>query len=426
MIKTKTYRYAESIPTRDDVAVYVNGEKQKIFCSDNTDILAFSFSERADVEIIYSHEIKRTALRPYSKNQTCVVEGNKVTFSLSEPMSLLLDTEGERQLHIHANSISEAAEECTYHFREGEVYDVGEIVLKNGDTMYVEGGAVVRGSIYAKNADNIHIFGNGIFDGSFFKGASKRLCIFENCTSLTVEDIILVNPQLWMLTVVECSNVKISRLKEAGAVISSDGIDIVSSHDVTVKDCFLRNNDDCIVIKAMSFNKSNENVSDVYNVRVSGCTILNDQCGNAIEIGHELRAERIYDIHFEDMDIISVHGTGAAFSIHNADDALVEDIKYKNIRIEHYYDKLVDLRIIKSMWGKTEKRGFVRNISFKNIYVTNSIYNPGYSISVIGGYDIDHKISGVHFRDFYINDTKIMRPDMLPLYTADAEDITFE
>ena len=425
MAQIKTYKYADTCPTRDDIKVYVNGEEQFIYYSDNSDILTFSFEGEANVEVVYNHEVKNSALRPYSKNYKCNIEGNKVTFTLDKPISLLLDTEGERQLHVHANPISETPEDCTYVFRAGKVYDEGEFVLKDGESMYIEGGAVVRGTLNAKDADNIHIYGYGIFDGNLFKD-TRRMWFFDNCKNLTIEDVILVNPRLWTLTLLECSDVNISRLKESCTVISSDGIDIVASHNVTIKGCFLRNNDDCVVVKSMVWGDSKPKPSDVYNVRVSDCTLINESSGNAMEIGHELRSDRVYDIRFDNIDVISVHGFGAAFSIHNADCAVIEDVHYSNIRVEHYYDKLVDFRIIKSMWGKSEERGFIKDVHFENIQVTNSIYNPGYSNSLMGGYDKDHVIKNVTFKDFYVGGKKVTQFDEMPMYLLHAEDIKFE
>jgi len=84
------------------------------------------------------------------------------------------------------------------------------------------------------------------------------------------------------------------------------------------------------------------------------------------------------------------------------------------------------LRIIKSRYFKGEKRGSANNILFKNIDVTVSKYNPGYSISLIGGYDADHMIENVMFDNFKLNNVKVTNADQLDLFVKQAKKIVFK
>ena len=45
------------------------------------------------------------------------------------------------------------------------IHEPGEIRMKSGETVYIEGGAVVRGYIVAEDAAGIRIMGRGILDG---------------------------------------------------------------------------------------------------------------------------------------------------------------------------------------------------------------------------------------------------------------------
>lgn len=67
------------------------------------------------------------------------------------------------------------------------------------------------------------------------------------------------------------------------------------------------------------------------------------------------------------------------------------------IRIEHHYEKLVDFRIVKSRWSKDAERGQIRNVTLRNIEVAISVFNPGYSCSLIGGFDAQHTVEHVLF-----------------------------
>lgn len=46
-------------------------------------------------------------------------------------------------------------------------------------------------------------------------------------------------------------------------------------------------------------------------------------------------------------------------------EAVVRDITYENIRIQHYYDKLINFRVMRSMYNKDKERGQIRNIRLK-------------------------------------------------------------
>lgn len=419
-----TYDYAEDYFINTKISLYANGIKQTVFSTPSTDIAAFTVSGECAVTIEYETEITAAVVRPLSRGIKAVIKGRKVHIVLKKCGKILVDTEGQRQLHIYADRADDIpAGENVRVYRTGHIYDEGEIRLVSGEELYIEGGAVVRGRIIAEEAEDIRICGNGILDGSFFSD-KRRLCVFRKCKNIRISGIIMVRPSLWMLMLHECVNVKIDNIKQVGEVVSSDGIDIVSSSHVDIGDCFLRNNDDCIAVKALETDGTA--AADVEDVRVHDCVFLNDTSGNALEIGHELRCRKVSDIVFENCDILSVHGYGAAFAVHNADRAAVENITYADIRVEHYYDKLIDIRIINSMWGKSAERGYINNIHFRNIFVAASVYNPGYSVSLIGGHDDMHRVKNICFENFCINQRRMIDSDEMDLFIKQADGISYK
>ena len=86
-------------------------------------------------------------------------------------------------------------------------------------------------------------------------------------------------------------------------IVTGDGIDITSSQDVEVKNCFIRSTDDSICIKSQRLFEDPSTVRDVTKVRVHNNVIWNAEPGNAIELGYALQSE-IHDLVFEDCDII--------------------------------------------------------------------------------------------------------------------------
>jgi len=361
-------------------------------------------------------------------------DGNILRFSLPGPGNYLVQPEGLHPLFLYVNPLDlnlPPASDSVIRIPAGTVAETGDLALRSGQTLCIEPGAVVRGTLRVSNARDVTICGGGIIDGgcvgAYPEGPRARLVVMEGCQNVTIRDVILIQPEVWMLVIGACRDVHISNLREIGQVVSSDGIDIVGSQNVLIENCCLRNNDDCIVIKSIS-GDSPVGVDwrgDVENVTARGCILWNAEAGNALEIGHELKAERIHNIRFEDIDIICVHGCGAPFSIHNGDRALVENIVCENIRVEHHYDKLIDIRIMRSRFNQDEERGQVRNVILRNIEVAEGIFNPGYTISVIGGWDAQHTIEGVHFENFRLGGRRVKSPEDLSLYTAHCAGITF-
>jgi polygalacturonase len=194
-----------------------------------------------------------------------------------------------------------------------------------------------------------------------------------------------------------------------------------------VENCFLRNNDDCVAIKAGTYWIKEPREATmlwnlpVENILVRGCILANDPAGNVVEIGHELNTSHVRGVVFRDCDVLHCHGNGAVFAIHNCDGAVVSDVLYEDIRIEHYWEKLFDLRVMASMWGEKGGTGQVRDVTFRNIRVAHPRHNEGYSTSVVGGWDATHTVQNVTFEDVYLNDAKVTSLDgALEIFTRHA------
>ena len=247
--------------------------------------------------------------------------------------------------------------------------------------------------------------------------------MLERCPGVLVEDLTFVRPAGWMLLLGACAGATVRNLKQIGEVMSSDGIDVVGSRDVLIEDCFLHNNDDCVVVKAFVVGAKNVNGvqvdgrENVENVLVRRCTFANWFGGNAMEIGHELSVERVKNVVFRDIDVLHVHGTGAVFSLHNFDRALVEDVLFEDIRIEHCYDKFIDFRISRSRFSTDDQRGRMRNITIRNVTWHQSRYCPGYTTSLVGGWDADHLVEDVTLENIVINGRPVRHLDELEIHT---------
>lgn len=416
-------------------SVTVNKEPVPVCATGVAAFCVVAFEGIIDIKVTVEAPLSQSKvyLRPLSRGIVPDIQAHTVRFSLDRPGNWSLEIEGMMPLFVFANALEttrpDPDDPKVHYFAAGRTHDIDTLQIRSGETVYIEGGAVVRGAIQAADARNIAIRGHGILDGSvFLKDVDARRSIqWEKCQDVLLEDIVMIHPSMWMVTAALCDRVHVRNLKQIGEVVSSDGIDIVGSQDVLIEGCFLRNNDDCIAVKstnhsARRHSKYTDWRRDVRHVEVRNCVFLNARAGNVMEIGFELQADSISDITFRDIDVLCGHGEGGVFTIHNGDHATVSGVLWEDIRVEHFYDKLVDFRILNSRWSGDDERGQIRDVRLRNIRVAKDVYN---SPSLIGGYDADHTVGSVHFENFFLGEKAITCADDLHLFQKHASGISF-
>ena len=430
----KTYTHPPSLPHSTDYQLSINGQPVEVLATGVADFAIWVLEDcdfPCNVEVIVNREVVDVTLRPLAKSLTPVIEDRTVSFTLDRPEKISVDFGwGEKLLYLFAQHAEthppDVRDASVVSFPSGQISEVPLLTLEAGQTLYLPGGAVLKGRIHVRGQAGIRICGHGIFDGSLssLEGTGHvPSIILERCPGVHVEDITMVRPRGWMIMLAACVKATIRNVKQIGEVVCSDGIDIVGSRDVLIEDCFLHNNDDCVVIKAFHVgakNLSGVNVDgreNVENVLVRRCTFSNWTSGNAMEIGHELSVDTIRGITFQDIDVLNVHGQGAVFSVHNNDRAMVSDVLFENIRIEHCYDKLIDFRTSISRFSTDDERGKVKGITLRNIHWNRTRYNAGYTVSLIGGWDEDHAIEDVTLENFNVDGRPILHLDELEICT---------
>lgn len=436
------YKYPENSPVSNEFKLKINGEEVFVYTTSVAYFAAVSFEGVLDVEIETTRNINNVVVRPLKHKISPIIDKDKIRFSIAEPMNLFIEVNNQvMPLFLFANpletDVPSVSDPKVLYFEEGKRYNVGTLTLEDDQVVYIEGGAVVQGVIRATKKQNIKICGRGVFDGSLEPRSEEErrfFVVLEGCKDVYMEGIILIEPPLWMLVLGACSDVYIKNVKEIGDVVSSDGVDIVGSKNVVIDGMFIRNNDDCIAVKSLDVSYSQKDAfiswaEDVDNILVKNCVFYTSEKngGNALEIGFELRTDYVQNIVFENNDVIAVHGFGGIFTIHNGDRAIVRNVRYENIRIEHFFDKLVDLRIVHSpMWNIDNKKGQIRNIYFKDIYANEQVFNAGYTNSLIGGFTPENTVEGVVFENFYVGNKKAETIDDIWLHSKHVSDIQFK
>ena len=432
----ETYQYPRISPRAEGFKFKANNKEVFVYQSTAGPFAAFSCSGTVNIEVEVPRGTQNISISPKRLGIEPLLEGSVISFQLPGPTLLAVMAEGLPLLYIYANPLEhnkpDPSDPKVKYFKGGQIYEVDQLVLKDDETLYIEGGAVVRGSVFSSSSNNVRVAGYGVLDGSFYENYERRRSIlFENVRQSVIEDIIMIEPTSWMITLGLCEDVTVRNVKQLGYVSTSDGVDIVGSRRIRVLDSFLRNGDDCVAIKSFDFRRYDKHAtmdysSDVEDIEVRGNILIAYKGGHAFEIGHELTTDSVSNIRFVDNDVLGVHDMGGVFGINNSDRVIVSNILYEDIRVEHYYNKLINLRVIKSRFSTDEQRGQIRDVTFRNIDVTVSRYNPGYSVSFIGGYDENHTVERVTFDNFILGGTKVTNADQLDLFTKQVKDIIFK
>lgn len=415
-------------------SVRIDGTERDVYHTEFFDfVYAVKEKEEINVEIEVSKPFEKVVIRPYSSKVNFKTENTKITFSMTgkERAIVELDDALESPLYILLGEYIPCPEKADYVFESGKAYNIGALELTSNQVVYIEEGAVVSGYFKSRMADNIKICGNGIvYGGNWHKwdeNSGEQLIVPVLGENIEIRGITLLDGGSWHIVPVACKNVLIEDVNILGKVITGDGIDIVGCENVTIRNCFIRANDDCISVKAVEF-QDPSGCTDVKNILVENCLFWNAEFGNTLEIGYETRCDEISDIIFKNCDIVHCqyegNQSGGVLTIHNADRAEVHDIYYENIRIEDAQEKFIDIKTLDSKYSKDRERGMIHDIYFKNIEIVDGVF----PVSIIRGYEMKNEICRLHgfyFENIVVHDKKIETVNDMRMVVELSNDIEF-
>lgn len=433
-VKVEYYTYGEEAERSERYAVTVNGGEVFVLKTEEPHIAVFGCDGEVTVVVEnLAGEISSAAVRPLSKGYDPKIEGNKVTFTLKteDHVSVELDGDEEHPLFVFASPLEAGnpdAENATYRFSAGQVYDVENIELASGETLYVEGGAVVRGKLRAKDAENIAVCGNGVVDA---RGVGyARAVQFESCCNVRFENITLLNKEWWSTVIILCDNVDMTNYKSISVSssipfgIENDAIDLLGCQHAYLKNCFCYAHDDNYCIKARKWDWGRE----VFDIRFEGCISWNVNAGNGFELGYE-STEPVSDVHY--LNCYAIHsGTRGvfrrgAFSIHNGSNADTKNVTYENIYIEDPKEYAIHIAVVESTYnignGVKWSGARIDGVSFKNVY----ILHPAPEGSVIMGADDTYCVENVSFENIVVGGRRVSSLEEADFRTVEfAKNIT--
>lgn len=424
-----TYAAPPQSEAAPEFELEVNGQPVFVYNTRCAAFAYFSFEGKVDIKVTFASPVYNFDIRPKSRNIEAVQYRNQIRFSLDKPenLSVEINKNIKRPLFIFANpletNVPDKADKSVIFFEKGKIHYPGEVKVESDQTVYIEGGAVVRGHFMTDKGRNIRIMGRGILDNRLYKRGEHRPIEINQCENVLIEGIILTESRHWSCASHASKHVTYNNLKIVSSNDWDDGIDIVGSQHVLVNNCFIQSKDDCIAVKSgvNYFTKFNSSF-DVDDVVVQNSVMWNGVWGNALEIGFETRSDTIKNVTFRNCDLIHTEGPEGTFTIHNGDRAVVKNVLYEDIRVEDSRGWLIDFKILHSQYSKDKQRGKIENVTFRNITVEGEIF----PYSQLLGFDETYRIKNVTLENFVIHGTKVTSTYNGMITTIHADEIRFK
>ncbi len=335
-----------------------NGEQRDITQSEEAYFVSFDLCGNVNLEIVINENFEKYELRPLSEDFKEQRKNNSVFLTLNKPMQFILEADGiHNPLMIFANPKCTMPSENVIYYGKGE-HKADLIWLESNTTVYIDEGAVVYGVIYGLNVENVKILGRGVLDSSPYRrgnddheGGREVInslldkgftptdmkyagnLVLNHCKNCTVEGIILRDAPMWSVIIRnDCEDIVVDNIKVIGQWrYNSDGINICTSRNVVVKNCFVRSFDDCIITRGAYLEGENGNVTDVI---VDNCTLWCDW-GKCLETWCGHKPTKISNVVFKNIKMI--HLSVRAMNIttwYGSSNSVVDGVTYENILID--------------------------------------------------------------------------------------------
>lgn len=449
------YPVAPGLEVSPDAKVTVDGRDIAVRPTPAFSFASFAFRGEIEVSVRVSRPIVAAVIRPLSLGIVPEVRDGVIRFRLSRPVKLALEVDGDlrRPLFLFADSPETGrpsrSDRNVRYFEGGRIHDAGKIELKDGQTLYLAGGAVVRGSVRAFKAKGIRILGPGVLDASTREAETKTIDL-RQCRDVELGGITVLGSRGWSITARLCEDVRAHDLKVLGWRENDDGFDPDSCRKVRLERCFFRTKDDCVAVKAHgAFGlrpAGEEGTSDAYStddVVVADSAFWSSEWGHALTVGFAVSGPAIRNVTFRNCDIIKKE-KGPAMSIDNHDLGLVERVVFEDIRVEPGCDQLAAVKVAFSEYSadcperffrnnpkreravgpdweqvvaakKLAPRGQVREVTFRNIMITGGRLPAS---AIIG--PESPAIQDITFENVFLDGTALRRPEELGLRIRNA------
>ena len=371
----------------------------------------FDYTGDVFVRVVCKNKKYKTArIRPDYRGTIANVQNDStVQFLLFQPENVSVEFDGNiaDNLLVFTSKPTISKEDAektaksqgrTFRYYAPGLYTEESIKVPSNTTVYLDGGSYFSGTFAIEDAENVSILGRGI---------ARPQNGYEGCHIYRSKNVLIEGLIVNTCPIGESSHVTLHDVRSISHPQWGDGLNVFGgSSDILFDRVFCRNSDDCTTAYATrkGFNGS------VRNVRMTNSTLWAD-VAHPIFIGlhgNPEMGDSIVGLKYDNIDIIcqaepQVDYQGC-LAINCGDGNFVKDVIFDNIRIEGI--RQGSITQVKVGWNQkycTAAGSGVENILFKNIRYYGNLSN----MSVITGYDDQHKVRNVTFEGLKINGQKI-------------------
>jgi len=425
-----TYAAPEGAPLKHDYEVYIQPRGKKEWTKIDTYMAKvnapigdnkhkvseisycfFDFTGDVFVKVITKNKKFKTArIRPDYRGTIANVQNDStVQFLLFQPENVSVEFDGNitDNLLVFTSKPTISKEDAekaakaqgrTFRYYAPGLYTEETIKVPSNTTIYLDGGSYFLGTFAIEDAENVSILGRGIARPE--KG-------YEGCHVYRSKNVLIDGLILNTCPIGKSSQVTLHDVRSISHPQWGDGLNVFGGcSDILYDRVFCRNSDDCTTAYATrkGFNGS------VRNVRMTNSTLWAD-VAHPIFIGLHGNPEvgdSIVGLTYDNIDIICQSEPQVDYqgclAINCGDGNFVKDVTFENIRIEQIHQG--SILQVKVGWNQkycTAAGGGVENITFRNI----RYYGNQPNMSVITGYDAQHKVKNVTFEGLKINGQQI-------------------
>ncbi len=340
------------------------------------------------------------------------------------------------------------------------VFLTGALFLKSGVNLHLDAGAVLKGStdrkdypktrtrveghfeewlpalVNADGVDHLRITGPGTLDGNgapfwedFWARRKEnpkttnldverpRLAHISNSEDVRIGGVTFKDSGFWNLHLYRCRNVVVENVRfqvpDGVRCPSTDGTDIDSCQDVTIRGCTYRVDDDCIAVKGSKgpLAMGDKDSPPVEHIRVTGCTF--ERGHGVVTLGSEATVVR--DVVVENIKVVGPINL-VRLKLRPDTPQRYEDIHYRDITLDSNagaimavlpWTQFFDLK------GQPPPKSVVRNVTLSNVRGTYGSFgslqgNPGQTeISDITLENIDVRLTNEKLNAVDVKNLKV-------------------
>lgn len=366
----------------------------------------FDFTGDVFVRVVCKNKKYKTArIRPDYRGTIANVQNDSVVqFLLFQPENVSVEFDGNITdnllLFVSKPPVTKEeaeqqakAEGCDFRYYAPGLYSEETIKVPSNTTVYLAGGSYFSGTFAIEDAENVRILGRGI---------ARPVNGYEGCHIHRSKNVLVDGLIVNTCPIGGSDHVTLHDVRSISHPQWGDGLNVFASSNVFYNRVFCRNSDDCTTAYATRKGFS----GSVRNIRMTNSTLWAD-VAHPVFIGlhgNPQVGDSIVNLQYDNIDILCQSEPQVDYqgclAINCGDGNYVKDVTFDNIRIEGI--RQGSITQVKVGWNQkycTAAGAGVENVLFRNIRYYGKLPN----MSVITGYDAQHKVRNVTFEGFKIN-----------------------